>query len=141
MSATHGQFVNKQRRARGWRQPSDYLPVLKQGGYANTIEVVDGIKNAIAGLFDVPKELIAKVAFDQSVFVRNAIDNLVHEGLIGLLLTGVMIFDLSWQRACDDARSFSRSPSALAAFIALQFGGSTINAMILGGRNCSRFPA
>ena len=72
-------------------QPSVYVPVLKQGGDANTIEVVSGIKDAIANMFDVPKQLVAKVAFDQSIFVRNAIENLVHEGLIGLVLTGAMI--------------------------------------------------
>ena len=62
-------------------QPSVYLPVLKQGGDANTIAVVDGIKKAVAHLLDVPKQLVTKVVFDQSVFVRNAIDNLIHEGV------------------------------------------------------------
>ena len=61
-------------------QPSVYLPVLKQGGDANTIAVVDGIKRAVAQLLDVPKQLVTKVVFDQSVFVRNAIENLIHEG-------------------------------------------------------------
>src|SRR5271156_2418851 len=40
-------------------QRSVYIPVLKQGGDANTIAVVDGIKNAIANLVDVPKSLVA----------------------------------------------------------------------------------
>ena len=62
-------------------QPSVYLPVLKQGGDANTIAVVDGIKNAVGHLLDVPKQLVTKVVFDQSVFVRNAIENLIHEGV------------------------------------------------------------
>jgi hydrophobic/amphiphilic exporter-1 (mainly G- bacteria), HAE1 family len=114
-------------------QPSVYLPVLKQGGDANTIEVVDGIRNAVANLFDVPKQLVTKVVFDQSVFVRNAIDNLVHEGLIGLLLTGVMILIFLGSMRATIAVFLSIPLSALAAFIALQFGGSTINAMILGG--------
>ena len=47
-------------------QPSVYLPVLKQGGDTNTIAVVDGIRGALVHLFDVPKELITKVVFDQS---------------------------------------------------------------------------
>ena len=72
-------------------QPSVYLPVLKQGGDANTIAVVDGIKEAVGHLLDVPKQLVTKVVFDQSVFVRSAIENLIHEGAIGLVLTGVMI--------------------------------------------------
>jgi len=114
-------------------QPSVYLPVLKQGGDANTIEVVDGIKKAISNLFDVPKQLVAKVVFDQSVFVRNAIDNLVHEGLIGLVLTGVMILIFLGSMRATIAVFLSIPLSALAAFIALQMGGSTVNAMILGG--------
>src|SRR3954469_387506 len=68
-------------------QRSVYLPVLKQGGDANTIAVVDGIKERVAHLVDVPKSLVANVLFDQSIFVRNAIENLVHEGAIGLILT------------------------------------------------------
>jgi len=36
-------------------QPSVYLPVLKQGGDTNTIAVVDGIRNALQRLLDVPK--------------------------------------------------------------------------------------
>src|ERR1700752_5021442 len=61
-------------------QRSVYLPILKQGGDTNTIAVVDGIKEAISKLVDIPKQLIAKVVFDQSIFVRMAIENLLHEG-------------------------------------------------------------
>jgi hydrophobic/amphiphilic exporter-1 (mainly G- bacteria), HAE1 family len=114
-------------------QPSVYVPVLKQGGDANTIEVVNGIKKSVANLFDVPKQLVTKVVFDQSVFVRNAIDNLVHEGLIGLVLTGVMILIFLGNMRATIAVFLSIPLSALAAFIALQMGDSTINAMILGG--------
>ena len=41
-------------------QRSVYLPVLKQGGDTNTIAVVDGIKDAVQNLFDVPKELVSR---------------------------------------------------------------------------------
>jgi len=114
-------------------QPSVYLPVLKQGGEANTIAVVDGIKNSIAHLFDMPKQLVTKVVFDQSVFVRNAIDNLIHEGLIGLVLTGIMILVFLGSLRATVAVFLSIPLSALAAFIALSIGNSTVNAMILGG--------
>src|ERR1700694_2900534 len=46
-------------------QPSVYLPILKQGGDTNTISVVNGIKDAVGKLTDVPKQLVAKVVFDQ----------------------------------------------------------------------------
>jgi multidrug efflux pump subunit AcrB len=114
-------------------QPSVYLPVLKQGGDANTIAVVDGIKDAVAHLFDMPKQLVTKVVFDQSVFVRNAIENLIHEGLIGLVLTGLMILVFLGSVRATLAVFLSVPLSALAAFIALSMGNSTINAMILGG--------
>ena len=114
-------------------QPSVYLPVLKQGGDANTIAVVDGIKAGVAHLLDVPKQLIANVVFDQSKFVRSAIENLVHEGAIGLLLTGVMILIFLGSMRATVAVFLSIPLSALAAFIALDLGDSTVNAMILGG--------
>jgi multidrug efflux pump subunit AcrB len=114
-------------------QPSVYLPVLKQGGDANTIAVVDGIKDAVGHLFDMPKQLVTKVVFDQSVFVRNAIENLIHEGLIGLVLTGLMILVFLGSVRATLAVFLSIPLSALAAFIALFMGGGTINAMILGG--------
>src|SRR5689334_470261 len=116
-------------------QPSVYLPVLKQGGDANTISVVDGIKAAVAAghLLDVPKQLITKVVFDQSVFVRTAIENLIHEGAIGLVLTGIMILIFLGSMRATIAVFLSIPLSALAAFIALSIGDNTVNAMVLGG--------
>src|ERR1700732_754988 len=55
-------------------QRSVYLPVLKQGGDTNTIDVVDGVKRAVGKLFDVPPQLTTNVVFDQSVFVKTAIE-------------------------------------------------------------------
>src|SRR5215472_7874384 len=72
-------------------QRSVYIPVLKQGGDTNTIAVVDGVRKALTRLFDVPKQLVSRVVFDQSVFVKTAIETLLHEGGIGLFLTSIMI--------------------------------------------------
>lgn len=114
-------------------QPSVYLPVLKQGGDTNTIEVVDGIRGALTHLFDVPKELVTKVVFDQSVFVKTAIETLLHEGAIGLLLTSIMILVFLGSMRATVAVFFSIPLSALAAFIALAMGGGSVNSMVLGG--------
>jgi multidrug efflux pump subunit AcrB len=114
-------------------QASVYLPVLKQGGDANTIAVVNGIKRIVSHLLDVPKELVTQVVFDQSVFVKSAIENLVHEGAIGLVLTGVMILIFLGSMRATAAVFLSIPLSALAAFIAMALGGNTINTMILGG--------
>jgi multidrug efflux pump subunit AcrB len=114
-------------------QSSVYLPVLKQGGNANTIAVVNGIKRVVSKLLDVPKQLVTEVVFDQSVFVKSAIENLIHEGTIGLVLTGVMILVFLGSMRATVAVFLSIPLSALATFIALSMGGSTINTMILGG--------
>jgi multidrug efflux pump subunit AcrB len=114
-------------------QPSVYLPVFKQGGDANTISIVEGIKKATQDLLDVPKSLVTNVVFDQSVFVKTAIENLLHEGAIGLVLTGLMILIFLGNFRATLAVFLSIPLSALAAFIALAFGGGSINSMILGG--------
>lgn len=114
-------------------QPSVYLPVLKQGGNTNTIAVVNGVKKVLATLTDVPKQLVAKVVFDQSVFVKMAIENLIHEGLIGLVLTGIMILLFLGSMRATAAVFLSIPLSALAAFLAISLGGGTVNAMVLGG--------
>ncbi len=114
-------------------QRSVYLPVLKQGGDTNTIAVVDGIRGAVSGLSDVPRQLVASVVFDQSLFVRKAIENLLHEGGIGLLLTGVMVLLFLGSVRATAAVFLSVPLSALAAFLALRAGGGTINTMVLGG--------
>jgi multidrug efflux pump subunit AcrB len=114
-------------------QPSVYLPVLKQGGDSNTISIVDGVKAAIRTVTDVPKNLEAKVVFDQSVFVKEAIQNLIEEGLTGLVLTGLMILIFLASPKATAGVFLSIPLSVLATFIILAFGGSSINTMILGG--------
>src|ERR1700676_2898414 len=114
-------------------QKSTYLPVLKQGGDTNTIAVVDGVRKAIAGLTDVPNNLTANVVFDQSVFVRKAIENLLDEGAIGLVLTGLMILLFLGSMRATAAVFLSIPLSALAAFLAISAGGGTVNTMVLGG--------
>jgi len=114
-------------------QPPVYLPVLKQGGDTNTIAVVDGIRERLRHLFDVPKELVTKVVFDQSAFVKTAIETLLHEGAIGLFLTSLMILIFLGSMRATVAVFFSIPLSALAAFIALALGGSSVNSMVLGG--------
>jgi multidrug efflux pump subunit AcrB len=106
---------------------------MKQGGDSNTIAVVDGIKEAVARLSDVPRQLSAKVVFDQSIFVKTAIDNLLHEGAVGLLLTGGMVLLFLGSVRATLAVFLCIPLSVLAAFLAINAGGGTINVMVLGG--------
>jgi HAE1 family hydrophobic/amphiphilic exporter-1 len=114
-------------------QRSVYLPILKQGGDTNTIAVVDGIKDALRHLVDIPKQLLPKVVFDQSLFVKTAISNVLREGGIGLLLTGLMVLLFLGSLRATAAVFLSIPLSALAAFLALGGGGGSVNTMVLGG--------
>jgi HAE1 family hydrophobic/amphiphilic exporter-1 len=114
-------------------QPSVYLPIMKQGGDTNTIAVVDGIKDTLSRLLNTPKELVTNVVFDQSLFVKRAIETLLDEGAIGLVLTAAMVLVFLASFRATVAVFLSIPLSALAAFIALYFGGGSINTMILAG--------
>jgi multidrug efflux pump subunit AcrB len=114
-------------------QRSVYLPIMKQGGDTNTIEVVNGIREMLPKLFDIPKQLKASVVFDQSAFVKEAIQTVLHEGLMGLLLTSLMILIFLGSMRATFAVFLSIPLSALATFVVLSMMGSTVNTMILGG--------
>src|SRR5215467_10142847 len=112
---------------------SVYTAVLKQGGDTNTIAVVDGVRNTVQHLVDVPRNLVTDVLFDQSRFVKTAIQTLLHEGAIGLILTSVMILVFLGSMRATVAVFFSIPLSILATFLALSLGGGTVNSMVLGG--------
>jgi HAE1 family hydrophobic/amphiphilic exporter-1 len=114
-------------------QKSVYLPILKQGGGSNTISVVNGVREGITHLLDVPASLRTKVVFDQSVFVKTAIKNLGSEGGIGLVLTALMILVFLGNFRATIGVMLSIPLSALAAFLILNLMGETINSMVLGG--------
>ena len=114
-------------------QRSVYVPVFKQGGNSNTITIVDGMKAAIRHLVDIPTSLKTAVVFDQSVFVKLAIRNLVKEASIGLVLTGVMILIFLGSPRATFAVMLSIPLSALVCLLVTHVMGGTINTMILGG--------
>jgi len=114
-------------------QRSVYLPIMKQGGDTNTIQVVNSIRDMVKKLFDIPKQLEAAVVFDQSAYVKAAIETLLDEGLIGLALTSLMILVFLGSLRATAAVFLSIPLSAVATFVVLNLMGSTINTMILGG--------
>jgi len=114
-------------------QKSAYIPIMKSGGDSNTIQVVNDVRELVQHLFDLPKQLVANVVFDQSVFVKKALNTVLHEGLIGLALTSLMILLFLGSMRATGAVLLSIPISALATFVILYMLGSTINTMILGG--------
>jgi multidrug efflux pump subunit AcrB len=114
-------------------QRSVYIPVLKQGGDSNTIAIVNGIKEATKHLVDVPGVLRTAVVFDQSIFVKVALKNLLKEGGIGLVLTGIMILLFLGSSRATFAVLLSIPLSALTCFLVMNGLGGSINTMLLGG--------
>ena len=114
-------------------QRSTYLPVMKQGGDTNTIAVVNGVKQVVDNLLDVPSTLVPSVVFDQSLFVKRAIETLVREGGIGLVLTGLMVLIFLGSMTATLGVFLAIPLSTLATMILLYMGGSSINTMVLAG--------
>ena len=114
-------------------QKSAYIPIMKQGGDTNTIQVVNDVKSLIGKLFDLPPQLKTAIAFDQSVFVKQALNTVMHEGLMGLVLTSIMILVFLGSGRATFAVLLSIPISAMATIVVLNLLGSTINTMILGG--------
>jgi hydrophobic/amphiphilic exporter-1 (mainly G- bacteria), HAE1 family len=114
-------------------QRSAYIPIMKQGGDTNTIAVVNGVRQLIRHLYDIPKQMVTSIVFDQSVYVKEAIHTVLHEGFLGLILTSLMILIFLGSFRATSAVLLSIPLSALAAFVVLSLMGSTVNTMILGG--------
>ena len=114
-------------------QKSVYIPILKQGGGSNTIAIVNGIKDATKRLVDIPESLRTAVVFDQSIFVKIALKNLLKEGGIGLALTGLMILLFLGSPRATFAVLLSIPLSALTCFLVMNAMGGSINTMLLGG--------
>jgi len=114
-------------------QKSVYVAVQKQGGDTNTIAVVDGIRNAIKDLRDIPAQLHAFVTFDQSVFVKEAISTVLREGGVGIFLTGLMILVFLGSFRATVAVFLSIPISVFITFFILHSAGKSIDAMVLSG--------
>jgi multidrug efflux pump subunit AcrB len=114
-------------------QKSAYIPIMKQGGDTNTIEVVNGVKSLIGHLYDIPKQMKAELLFDQSTFVKEAIKTVLRESVLGLILTSIMILLFLGNLRATSAVLLSIPLSALATCLFLGFTSATINTMILGG--------
>jgi multidrug efflux pump subunit AcrB len=109
------------------------LPVLKAQG-ASTLDVVSQLKTTLPAVEStLPQGFEVKPLFDQSVFVRGAIDGVVREAAIAAGLTGLMmlLFLGSWRSTLIVLVSIPLS--LLVSIIVLGLLGQTLNLMTLGG--------
>ncbi|HTS76312.1 MAG TPA: efflux RND transporter permease subunit [Bryobacteraceae bacterium] len=110
-----------------------YIPVTKRAD-ASTLAVIGAVKAAIPNFKRVvPEDVDVSLQFDQSPYVTNSLRGLVTEGLVGAVLTGLMvlIFLRDWRSALIVIMNI---PFALlSAVILLWATGQTVNIMTLGG--------
>ena len=110
-----------------------YLAILKHAD-ASTLAVVDAAREALPEIqAAAPAGLDLKLDFDQSVFVRAAVENVIHEAIISSILVSVLIlvFLGSWRNTVIVSTSIPLS--IFAGIVVLFLTGNTINLMTLGG--------
>lgn len=112
---------------------SVYIPVTKRADAA-TWDVVQRVKAALPDMqAAVPEDIKVTYAFDQSGYVINSLKSLMTEGILGALLTGLMV--LLFLRDIRGAFIvvITIPLALLSAVIFLKIFGQTLNVMTLGG--------
>jgi len=117
-------------RVNGKRQV--YIPIYRQPG-ANTIAVVDGIKAQLKPILERIKGINLDVVMDQSFYVRESINNLIYEAIIGAGLAALLVLIFLGSFRPMFIVLLSLPLACLGAFIGLYFTGESLNAMTLGG--------
>jgi multidrug efflux pump subunit AcrB len=115
------------------RVRSALLTVLKSAS-ASTLDIIKRVKETLPRIqATLPKELEVSQLFDQSIFVRAAINGVLREGVIAACLTALMIllFLGNWRSTLVVATSIPLS--ILCSVIVLGALGETLNIMTLGG--------
>ena len=110
------------------------LMTIQKTGNASTLDIIEQVKGLIPKIIDsMPAGLNLNFFGDQSIFVKAAIEDVVQEGVMAAILTGLMIllFVGSWRSTI--IISISIPLSILTSIIVFAALGQTINIMTLGG--------
>ena len=114
-------------------RPATFLLVIKHAA-ASTLSVVNAVRARIPDIVAVaPKGLKAKLTFDQSVFVRAALWEVVRESAIAAGLVALMVLVFTGSPRSMLIVITSIPLSILTAIVGLKLAGQTINTMTLGG--------
>ncbi|HZR08503.1 MAG TPA: efflux RND transporter permease subunit, partial [Myxococcales bacterium] len=110
-----------------------YLAILKKAD-ASTLAVVDATRDQLPIIrAAAPEGMDLKIDFDQSVFVRAAIKNVLHEAVLASVLVSLMIlfFLGSWRGATLVMTSIPLA--ILVGLVGLFLFGHSLNLMTMGG--------
>lgn len=112
---------------------SVYIPVVKTAD-ASTWDVVQALQKKIPEINSLlPPDVRISYEFDQSIFVINSAKSLLSEGIIGAILTGLMVllFLRDWRSSLIVIITIP--VAVLIAVLLLKLSGQTINIMTLSG--------
>ena len=129
----HDGWLVQQNVVRKDGQRSVLLNIIKNGN-ASTLEVVNAVHDVLKSIrAAAPAGMHIDELFDQSVFVKQAIEGVLREGAIAAGLTALMIllFLGSWRSTIVVMTSIPLA--ILTSLVVLYFLGETINTMTLGG--------
>lgn len=112
---------------------SIYIPVVKTAD-ASTMDVVHNLRKRLPDIQNLlPDDVQLSYEFDQSVFVSNAVKSLVTEGLLGALLTGLMVLLFLRDLRSSLIVIITIPVSILVGVLLMSLFGQTINIMTLSG--------
>ncbi|MES2003575.1 MAG: efflux RND transporter permease subunit [Bacteroidota bacterium] len=112
---------------------SVYIPVVKTAD-ASTWDVVQNLRTKLPEMQTLlPDDVRISYEFDQSVFVMNSAKSLMTEGILGAILTGLMVllFLRDWRSSVVVIVTIP--VAVLSAVLFLKLAGQTINIMTLSG--------
>jgi len=112
---------------------SVYLPITKSAT-ASTWDVVQNLKKAIPRFqAQLPEDVKLSYEFDQSTYVINAVKNLLTEGAIGAILTGLMVLLFLGDARGATIVILTIPISIISGVLFLNLFHQTINIMTLSG--------
>lgn len=112
---------------------SVYINIAKAGN-ASTLDVVNTLKKELPNIQrNMPDDVEISYEFDQSVYITNALKSLVVEGILGALLTGLMVMLFLRDRRAALIVIMTIPISIISGILFLKLFGQTINIMSLSG--------
>ena len=114
-------------------KPGSLMTVYKSGR-VSSLKVVDGTKKLLPVISKIiPEEVNMQILFDQSIFVKSAIHDVIFSGALAALLTALMILIFLGSVRSTFIIALSIPLSVLFAVILSSIFGQTINMMSLSG--------
>jgi multidrug efflux pump subunit AcrB len=113
--------------------PGALMTIRKTGG-VSTLAVIDGVQAALKDIRAIlPKDVSVKALFDQSIFVRAALNSVLLSAGMAALLTAVVIILFLGNVRLSLIILAAIPLSIITAVLFIKLTGQTLNTMTLGG--------